>query len=127
MPIKLLPSIYVHPRELLKGEIVAPSGLSITDIAAHMGVSRQALSKLLNGHADLSAEMALRFEKAFGVNADTLMRMQLNHDMAQARSHADDIRVESGWKWRWGHICRRLNGMGRYLLQAQPRTEPTLH
>jgi len=57
-------------------------------------VTRQALSNLLNGHADLSAEMALRFEKAFGVNADTLMRMQLNHHMAEARSHADDIRVE---------------------------------
>ena len=53
MPIKLHPSLYMHPGTWLMSEIVAPSGLSITDIAAHMGVTRQGLSKLLSGHADL--------------------------------------------------------------------------
>ena len=63
------------------------------DLAAHFGVSRQALSGLLNGHASLSAEMAIRFEKAFGVRADTLMRMQIAYDLAQARAHEADIKV----------------------------------
>jgi addiction module HigA family antidote len=52
------------------------------------------MSALLNGHAGLSAEMALRFEKAFGVRADTLLRMQTAHDLAKARAHEKDIRVE---------------------------------
>lgn len=56
-------------------------------------MSRPALSNLLNQHADLSGEMALRIEKAFGVNMDTLMRMQSAYDMAQARKGASKIRV----------------------------------
>jgi len=44
----------------------------------------------LNGHTALSADMAIRFEKAFGIRADTLMRMQVNYDIAQARARADD-------------------------------------
>jgi addiction module HigA family antidote len=66
-------------------EIVEPSGRSITDVAAEMGVSRQALSTVLNGHASLSADMALRFERQFKISADTLMRMQISYDLAQAR------------------------------------------
>ncbi|WP_422785848.1 HigA family addiction module antitoxin [Rhizorhabdus argentea] len=66
----------------------------LKDLAAHCGVSRQALSTLLNGHASLTAEMAIRFEKAFGVSADTLMRMQTAYDLAQARrTHAGEIKV----------------------------------
>jgi len=56
-------------------------------------VSRQALSTLLNGNASLSADMAIRFEKAFGVKADTLLRMQTTYELAQARMHEADIRV----------------------------------
>lgn len=56
--------------------------------------SRQAMSNLLNGNAGLSAEMAIRFEKAFGVQADTLLRMQAAHDLAQARAHEKEIKVE---------------------------------
>jgi addiction module HigA family antidote len=58
-----------------------------------IGVSRQALSTLLNGRANLSADMAIRFEKAFGVQADTLMRMQTAFNLAQARAHEGDIKV----------------------------------
>jgi len=119
MPIKLHPSLLMHPGKWLMSEVVVHTGLTIGQLAAHMGVSRQALSKLLNGHADLSTEMALRFEKAFGLNADTMMRMQLNHSMARARSHADDIRVER-WKWRLGHICRRHSVAGRSELDRTP-------
>ena len=66
-------------------EIVEPSGCSNTDVAASMGVSRQELSTVLNGHASLSADMALRFERQFKISADTLMRMQTSYDLAQAR------------------------------------------
>ena len=77
----------------LKSEIVEPACVSVTDLSAHFGVSRQALSTLLNGNASLSADMAIRFEKAFGVRADTLLRMQTAYELAQARAHEDDIKV----------------------------------
>ena len=58
------------------------------------GVSRQVLSTLPNGRAALSAEMAIRFEKAFGIKADTLLRMQTTYELAQAREHEQDIKVQ---------------------------------
>ena len=67
--------------------------LSVTETADRLHVSRQ-MSNLLNGNAGLSAEMAIRFEKAFGVKADALMRMQAAHELAQARAHEDEIDVE---------------------------------
>lgn len=85
MGIELHPSIYSHPGTWLMHEIVEPHGLSVTGIAAHLGVSRQNMSALLNGRAALSAMMALRFEKAFGISADTLLRMQVAYDVAQVR------------------------------------------
>jgi addiction module HigA family antidote len=94
MAIKLHPSIFVHPGPWLRTEIVEPSGLSVTDLAGRLGVTRQALSTLLNGRAGLSAEMAIRFEKTFGLSADTLLRMQTAHELAEARAHENDIKVE---------------------------------
>jgi len=94
MALKMHPSLAVHAGDWLKTEIVEPIGMSVTDLAAHLGVSRQALSTLLNGHANLSAEMAIRFEKAFGVKADTLMRMQAAYDLAQVRAREGEISVE---------------------------------
>jgi antitoxin HigA-1 len=85
MALKMHPSISVHAGRRLMSEIVEPSGRSMTDLAAGMGVSRQALSTVLNGHASLSAEMALRFERQFKISAYTLMRMQTTYDLAQAR------------------------------------------
>jgi antitoxin HigA-1 len=85
MALKMHPSISLHAGRWLMSEVVAPSGRSITDLAAAMGVSRQALSTVLNGHASLSAEMALCFEQQFKISADTLMRTQTAHDLAQAR------------------------------------------
>ena len=94
MAIKLHRSFAVHPGLWLREEVVEPAGLNVTRLADHLGVSRQAMSKLLNGHQGLSAEMAIRFEKAFGLNADTLMRMQSAHELAEARAHEDEIEVE---------------------------------
>ena len=94
MAVKLHSSFAIHPGPWLKDEVVEPSGLSVTDLAQRLDVTRQALSGLLNGRAGLSAEMAIRFEKAFGLSADTLLRMQTAHDLSNARSHQDRIRVE---------------------------------
>jgi addiction module HigA family antidote len=85
MAIQLHPSIVAHPGAFLRAEIVEPAGLTVTALAEHFGVTRAALSAVLNQRAALSAEMALRFEQAFGIRADTMMRMQSAHDLAQAR------------------------------------------
>jgi addiction module HigA family antidote len=89
------PSLSVHVGDWLKTEIVEPAGVSVTALAGHFGVSRQALSNLLNGSASLSADMAIRFEKAFRVKAGTLLRMQTSYELAQARAHEGDIKVEA--------------------------------
>ena len=75
-------------------EILEPLGLSVTQAALALGISRQALSNLLNEHAALSAEMALRIEKAFGPRMEHLMRMQYAYDVAQARLRQGEIRVK---------------------------------
>lgn len=93
MALKMHPSLAVHVGDWLRSEIVEPTGASVTALAEHFGVSRQAMSNLLNGNASLSAEMAIRFEKAFGVKADTLLRMQTAYELAQARAHEADIKV----------------------------------
>ena len=80
-----------HPGDFIRTEIVEPAGLSVT--AAALGVSRPALSSLLNGKAGLSGDMALRIEKAFGVKMDTLLRMQASYDIAQTRKRENQIHV----------------------------------
>jgi antitoxin HigA-1 len=94
MAIKLHSSFAVHPGAWLKTEIVEPHGLNVTVVAEKLGATRQAMSNLLNSNAGLSAEMAIRFEKAFGVRADTMLRMQAARDLAEARAHEKDIKVE---------------------------------
>ena len=82
-----------HPGDFIWSEIIEPAGLTVTAAADALGVSRPALSSLLNGKADLSADMALRIEKAFGTRMDTLMRMQSSYDIARARKRERTIRV----------------------------------
>ncbi len=89
MPIKNPP----HPGDFIRTKIISPSGLSVTAAAKALRVSRPALSSLLNRKANLSGEMALRLEKAFGVKMDTLMRMQSAYDIAQTRKREKSIRV----------------------------------
>ena len=79
-----------HPGDFIRTEIIDPAGLSVTAAAAVLQVSRPALSNLLNARADLSGEMALRIEKAFGVTMDTLMRMQSAYDIAKTRRREKD-------------------------------------
>ena len=82
-----------HPGELIRTEIIEPLGLSVTAAAKILRVSRPELSSLLNGKADLSGEMALRIEKAFGPKMDTLMRIQSACDIARTRKRQSKIRV----------------------------------
>ncbi|NIS07172.1 MAG: HigA family addiction module antidote protein [Candidatus Dadabacteria bacterium] len=82
-----------HPGIFLREEIIESNKLSVTDAAKILGVTRPALSKLLNGRASLSPEMALRFEKAFGLRMDTLLRMQTSYDIAQVRKTANKVKV----------------------------------
>jgi addiction module HigA family antidote len=89
MPMKKPP----HPGDFIRTEIIQPAGLSVTAAATALKVSRPALSSLLNGKADLSGDMALRIEKAFGVQMDTLMRMQASYDIAQTRKRENKIHV----------------------------------
>jgi len=82
-----------HPGDFIRTEIIEPVGLSVTAAAAVLRVSRPTLSSLLNGKSDLTGNMAMRIEKAFGVKMDTLMRMQSSYDIAQARRREKQIRV----------------------------------
>jgi antitoxin HigA-1 len=82
-----------HPGGFVKSEVLEALGLTVTHAAAVLGVTRAALSALLNERAQLSPEMALRIEKAFGVPMETLMRMQNSHDIARARKREDEIKV----------------------------------
>jgi addiction module HigA family antidote len=82
-----------HPGALIRTEILEPLDLSVTAAAQVLGVSRPALSSLLNAQADLSGDMALRLEKAFRVRMETLMRMQSSYDIVQTRQRAKLIKV----------------------------------
>lgn len=93
MALEMHPSLAVHAGEWLRSEVVEPSGVTQAALASHIGLSRQAVSAILNGRSSLTAATAIRFEKAFGVRADTLMRMQSAYDMAQARAHEGEIHV----------------------------------
>lgn len=83
-----------HPGAYVKHQVLQPLGLSVTEAADALGVTRPALSALLNERAQLSPEMAIRIEKAFGVSMETLMRMQNSYDIAQARKREAEIKVE---------------------------------
>ena len=82
-----------HPGGFVKSEIIEALELSVTDAARVLGVTRAALSAVLNERARLSPEMALRIEKAFGLSMDTLMRMQNSYDIARTRERAGEIEV----------------------------------
>jgi antitoxin HigA-1 len=82
-----------HVGGFVRHEILAPLALNVTEAARALGVTRPALSALLNEHADLSPEMALRLEKAFGVSMDVLMGMQNSYDIAKTRKLTKSIKV----------------------------------
>jgi addiction module HigA family antidote len=80
----------IHPRPWLLEEIVKPYNMNVPTTADHLKVNRPALSRLLNGRAALTPEMAIRFEKALGSSAATILRMQCAFDLAQAKKRIRD-------------------------------------
>lgn len=83
-----------HPGEIVREECLAPLGLSVTEGARVLGVTRQALNNLVNEKAGISPEMAIRLEKAFGSSADMWLKLQLAFELAQVRKRAGAIAVE---------------------------------
>jgi addiction module HigA family antidote len=83
-----------HPGLSVRHDCLEPLGLSVTEAAKRLGVSRKQLSDVLNGHSGISPEMAIRLDKAFGGGAETWYRLQAAYDLAQAMKRADDIKVE---------------------------------
>ncbi len=85
----------IHPGAIVRQLCLERFHLSVTQGAAVLGVSRQALTNLLSGKAGISPEMALRLDKAFGGGAETWLQRQLVHDLAKARKRLDELDVVS--------------------------------
>ncbi len=83
-----------HPGEIVKYECLEPLGLTVTKAANGLGVTRQALSNVINGRAGVSVDMAIRFSKAFGSTPETWLGMQMAYDLWQARDRVKEIKVE---------------------------------
>ena len=83
-----------HPGEIVKYECLEPLGLTVTKAANGLGVTRQALSNVINGRAGVSVDMAIRFSKAFGSTPETWLEMQMVYDLWQARDRVKEIKVE---------------------------------
>jgi len=100
MPMKNPP----HPGLSVRYDCLEPLGLSVTDGAKALGVTRQALNNLVNEKAAISPEMAIRLSKVFGGDAETWLTLQMTFDLAQARKGENKIKVDK-----------------RVLLNLQPR------
>ena len=90
MPMKNPP----HPGRSIRTACLEPLGLSVTEGAKVLGITRQALNNVVNGKAAISTEMAIRLAKAFGSTAETWLRMQLAYDLAAARKDESKIKVQ---------------------------------
>jgi addiction module HigA family antidote len=82
-----------HPGLSIRHDCIEPLGLTVTEAAERLGVSRKQLSEIVNGRAGISPEMAIRLDKAFGGGAETWLRLQAAYDLAQAARHADKIKI----------------------------------
>ena len=83
-----------HPGGIVRRQCLEPLGLSVTQAAIHLGVSRQSFSELVNERSGVSVDMAIRLTKAFGSSPETWLGMQMAYDLWQARSRVDEIKVE---------------------------------
>ncbi len=83
-----------HPGKFVFDECIEPLGLTITDAAEGLGVTRQTLSRLVNGQTGISPAMAVRLSKAFGGSAESWLRQQMSYDLAQIQKEAKNIKVK---------------------------------
>lgn len=84
-----------HPGLAIKEILLPDHNLSMAEAANHLSVSRSTLSRVANGHAEISPEMAMRLEKVFGGSAAHWLRMQASYNLAQARKHFSDKGIRS--------------------------------
>ena len=89
MPMKNPP----HPGEIIRDLYIKPLELTVTQAAAGLGVSRKTLSMLLNGHAGISPEMAIRLSKGFGRTPESWLQLQMQYDLAQIGQQIERIQV----------------------------------
>ena len=82
-----------HPGRIVRQECLEPLGLTVTETAARLGVTRQNLNNLLNGKSGISPEMAIRLSKAFGSRAEVWLGLQMEYDLAEAQKTAGKIKV----------------------------------
>jgi addiction module HigA family antidote len=87
-----------HPGEVLKEIYVIPLGLTITDVAKALGVTRQTLSELLNCHTGISIDMSIRLSKAFGTSPELWLSLQNKHDLWEAKRRASRLKVKLLYK-----------------------------
>ncbi len=85
----------LHPGELI-GDNLEELGISITDAARGLGITRQQLHNLIAGRSGITPEMAVKLEQALGSTADTWLRMQMNYDLAQVRKRAIKVKRFTG-------------------------------
>ncbi|MBN1671600.1 MAG: HigA family addiction module antidote protein [Kiritimatiellae bacterium] len=83
-----------HPGEVLRELCLEPLGISVTDAAKALGVSRKTLSAILNGRSGISPEMAIRLGKAFDTSAESWLNQQVQYDLWEAEQHAKNLRVK---------------------------------
>ena len=83
-----------HPGEIIRELCLEPLGLSVTAAAEALGVSRKALSALLNGHSGISPEMAIRLSIAFGTSAQSWLQQQSQYDLWHAEQRRHQLRVK---------------------------------
>jgi len=84
-----------HPGEVIKELCLQPLGLTVTDAAKGLGISRKTLSALLNGHFGISIEMAIRLSKAFGGSVESWLVQQAQYDLWQVMQKTDEIEVKT--------------------------------
>ena len=82
-----------HPGRSVRRDCIEALGMTVTQAAEHLGVSRKQLSDIVNCRAGISPEMAFRLDKAFGGGADTWYQLQVAYDMAQAQERTDGLRI----------------------------------
>ena len=82
-----------HPGEVIKRQCVEPLGLTVTEVAKRLGVSRNTLSMLLNGRLGISPEMAIRLSQGFGGSPESWLQQQMQYDLWRARQQAGRIEV----------------------------------
>ena len=83
-----------HPGEIIRDICIKPLGLTVTQAAEGLGVARKTLSLLLNGHAGISPEMAVRLSQAFGRSPESWLQLQAQHDLAQVKKKAKKINIK---------------------------------